>query len=408
MQALRCALAHTRVRAARPHARAFGTSMARLQELRKTGLYDMHVTNGGKMIPFAGYSMPLLYDPIGATDSHNYVRKKVGLFDVGHMVQSMFRGVSVGKFLEYLTPSSLRALPSHGSTLSVLLNPTGGIIDDTVITKHNRDSFYVVTNAGRRDEDLKWFAERLEQWNAEQGERHKVSHQVLEDYGLVALQGPEAAAHLQTLVDDDLSKLLFGHSAFMKLKGIRVHVARGGYTGEDGFEISIRPPHTEFIASLLATGPAQWTGLGARDSLRLEAGMCLYGHDLDETIGPVEAGLSWVIGKERREPGAAPFIGAETVLKTLKEGPAKRRIGLVVEGAPAREGMRIFDAEGTKELGVVTSGIPSPTLGKNIAMGYILNGSHKKNTPISVEVRKKMRPAVVTPMPFVPAKYYRG
>ena len=218
----------------------------------------------------------------------------------------------------------------------MLLNERGGILDDTVITKHANDAFYVVTNAGRRNEDLAWFKAKLEEWNAGAvaKEKGKVEHEVLENWGLLALQGPEAATIVQGLTAFDLRSLTFGRSAFVPLEGFNVHVARGGYTGEDGFEISIPPAQTIELAKLLLRPPVQLTGLGARDSLRLEAGMCLYGHDLDESTSPVEAGLTWVIGKERREKGG--FIGAEGVLKHIRDGPPRRRVGLIVEGAPAR------------------------------------------------------------------------
>ncbi|EJF58046.1 glycine cleavage system T protein [Dichomitus squalens LYAD-421 SS1] len=376
--------------------------------LRKTGLYDFHVENGARMVPFAGYSMPLSYGTLGAVASHHHVRKSVGLFDVGHMVQSNFRGPTATAFLEWLTPSSLKFLSPYTSTLSVLLNERGGIIDDTVITKHAEDAFYVVTNAGRRDRDLAWFKEKLEEWNA--GEKAKaegkVEHEVLEDWGLLALQGPEAAQYLQGLTSFDLRELTFGRSAFVPIEGFNLHVARGGYTGEDGFEISIPPSQTVEVAQLLSKPPVQLTGLGARDSLRLEAGMCLYGQDLDEDTTPVEAGLTWVIGKERRENGE--FIGAEGVRKHLKEGPPRRRVGMIVEGAPARQGARIFAPSSNEQIGSVTSGIPSPSLGKNIAMGYVKSGWHKKGTEVEVDVRNKLQKAVLRTMPFVPARYYRG
>ncbi|EDR07385.1 uncharacterized protein LACBIDRAFT_250466, partial [Laccaria bicolor S238N-H82] len=371
------------------------------EQLRKTGLYDFHIENGAKMVPFAGYSMPLAYGNVGQVASHNHVRSSAGLFDVGHMVQSNFRGQTATEFLEWLTPSSLTALSPYTSTLSVLLNENGGIIDDTIITKHAPDAFYVVTNAGRRDVDLPWFTKKLEEWNA----KGKVEMEVLEDWGLLALQGPAAATYLQALTSFDLRLLTFGKSAFVPIEGFNLHVARGGYTGEDGFEISIPPSQTVEVAKLLSKTPVQLTGLGARDSLRLEAGMCLYGHDLDETTSPIEAGLSWVIGKDRKEAG--DFIGAEGVRQHLKDGPPRRRVGLVVEGAPAREGAKIFTPSG-EELGIVTSGIPSPSLQKNIAMGYVKSGSHKKGTEVEVEVRNKRRKAVVTPMPFIKPNYWRG
>lgn len=374
--------------------------------LRKTGLYDFHISNGAKMVPFAGYSMPLAYGDVGQVASHNHVRQKVGLFDVGHMVQSNFRGATATQFLEWLTPSSLSTLPSYSSTLSVLLNEQGGIIDDTIITKHAQDAFYVVTNAGRRDRDLAHFQEKLAEWNAsEQGKQGPVEMEVLEDWGLLALQGPEAAPYLQSLTSFDLRQLTFGKSAYVPIEGFNLHVARGGYTGEDGFEISIPPSQTVEVAKLLSKDPVKLIGLGARDSLRLEAGMCLYGNDLDETTTPVEAGLTWVIGKDRKENGT--FIGAEAVRKHLKEGPPRRRVGLVVEGAPARQGAKIVGPE-KEQIGVVTSGIPSPTLGKNIAMGYIKNGFYKKGTEVEVDVRNKLRKAVITPMPFIKPNYWRG
>ncbi|KAJ7289279.1 glycine cleavage system T protein [Mycena rebaudengoi] len=376
-------------------------------ELKKTGLYDFHVSNGAKMVPFAGYSMPLAYGDVGQVASHSHVRSSVGLFDVGHMVQSIFRGSTATGFLEWLTPSSLSSLKPYTSTLSVLLNERGGIIDDTIVTKHAEDAFYVVTNAGRRDRDLEWFSQKLKEWNAsEAGAKGPVEMELLDGWGLLALQGPAAASYLQSLTSYDLKELVFGTSAFIPIEGFNLHVARGGYTGEDGFEISIPPSQTVEVAELLSKSPVQLTGLGARDSLRLEAGMCLYGNDLDEDTSPVEGGLSWVIGKDRKENGT--FIGAETVRQHLKDGPPRRRVGLVIDGAPARQGAKIF-APSTKDLlGTVTSGIPSPTLGKNIAMGYVLNGWHKKGTEVEVEVRNKMRKAVLTPMPFVKPKYWRG
>ncbi|CEL55392.1 aminomethyltransferase [Rhizoctonia solani AG-1 IB] len=377
--------------------------------LRKTILHDYHVANQAKMVPFAGYSMPLQYGSVGQVASHNHVRQSVGLFDVSHMVQSYVSGSSATAFLEYLTPSSLSSLPEFSSTLSVLLNEHGGIIDDAIISKHSQDVYYVVTNAGRRERDLAWLNEQIEKWNNEEGKGRgkEVNLEVLENWGLVALQGPKAVEVLQNVSSFDFSSLLFGRSAFVDITGIRCHVARGGYTGEDGFEISIPPEHTVNITELITKPPVQLTGLGARDSLRLEAGMCLYGNDLDETTSPVEAGLSWVIGKSRKEKGG--FIGAETVLKQLKEGVTRRRVGFVIPEAPAREGAKIFAADSPEtQIGVITSGIPSPTLGTNIAMGYIKHGHHKKGTKVLIDVRKRLRDAEVRGMPFVPTKYWKG
>ncbi|KAF8514465.1 hypothetical protein JB92DRAFT_3143076 [Gautieria morchelliformis] len=373
------------------------------QQLKKTGLYEYHRSHKAKMVSFGGYSMPLTYGDVGQVASHNHVRQGAGLFDVGHMVQSMIRGPSALSFLERLTPSSLHALAPFASTLSVLLNEQGGIIDDLVITKHSNHEFYVVTNAGRRERDLAWITDQMRLWNEARDD--KVEMEVLEDWGLIALQGPKAAEYLQGLTASDLKPLTFGRAAKIMIDGIKVHVARGGYTGEDGFEISIPPEHTAHLAELLARPPVQLTGLSARDSLRLEAGLCLYGHDLDEDTTPVEAGLTWVIAKNRRESG--DFIGAGGVLRHLKNGPPRRRVGFVVDEVPAREGAEVFSPEG-ELIGKVTSGIPSPTLGINISMGYVKNGWHKKGTDVQIQVRKVSRKAVVRSMPFIETRYWRG
>lgn len=247
------------------------------------------------------------------------------------MVQHRFDGPGSLAFLESLVPTSLSTLEPFSSSLSVLLNDQGGILDDLIISKQEDDNhWYVVTNAGRRSEDLEHLQEKLKLWNG-----NKVDHQVMEDWGLVALQGPKAMEVLAQHTKVDLSKLTFGKSIKASVAGTECHIARGGYTGEDGFEISIPPAETEAVTvALLNTLPTQLAGLAARDSLRLEAGMCLYGHDLDESISPVEGGLSWVISKDRR--AKADFPGADRILRELKEGPKRRRVGLLIEGAPAR------------------------------------------------------------------------
>lgn len=319
-------------------------------EHARTGLYDFHIKNGGKMVPFAGYDMPLSYGNVGqgewciasgsrvarshhlhAVTSHNHVRNECGLFDVGHMVQHRFEGPGALTFLESLVPTSLSTLEPFSSSLSVLLNDQGGIIDDLILSKQDdSEHWYVVTNAGRRDEDLTHIADKLRAWTG-----GKVEHQIMDGWGLVALQGPSAVKVLAKHTDADLNNLTFGRSVKASVAGAECHIARAGYTGEDGFEISIPPAETEAVTqALLDTSPTQLAGLAARDSLRLEAGMCLYGHDLDESISPVEAALSWLISKPRR--AQADFPGAQRILQELKEGPKRRRVGLVIEGAPAR------------------------------------------------------------------------
>ncbi|PKI82876.1 aminomethyltransferase [Malassezia vespertilionis] len=395
--------------------RFFSSARACAAELNKTGLHAFHRRHGAKLVPFGGYSMPLSYSDVGQIASHHHVRSHTGLFDVGHMVQHMFEGPGALRFLQHLTPASLQSLEPFSSTLSVLMSPSGGILDDLIITKHTENKFYVVTNAGRRDEDLQHFAEQKAAWEQAHPEA-TFRHNVMEEQGLIALQGPTSASVLASVLPHsfDLAKLTFGRSAWVPVavnsktnETVLCHVARAGYTGEDGFEISVPPGYVDDVATaLIENDEVQLAGLAARDSLRLEAGMCLYGHDLDESVSPIEGGLAWTVGKDRRAD--ADFLGAERVLKELKEGPQRRRVGFTVTGGIAREGAKIFAEDGTTEVGKVTSGIPSPTLGKNIAMGYVKNGYHKKDTPVKVEIRGKPRDAVVTRMPFVPNKFYRG
>ncbi|KAI1868676.1 uncharacterized protein JN550_006251 [Neoarthrinium moseri] len=401
------------------------------EPLKKTPLYDLHLAHGAKMVPFGGFHMPVQYASLSVSASHHFTRSHASLFDVGHMVQHRFSGPGALDFLQRVTPASLRTLPVHQSTLSTLLWPaTGGIVDDTIVTKLADDLFYVVTNAACRDKDLAYLGEQLAQWEGEGGAK-KVDHEVLDGWGLVALQGPLSEDILSEILvapsEAALRELYFGQSRFVMVRvgGGRelsqpVLVSRGGYTGEDGFEISIHPDDTVAVTEALldAAGPdrLQFAGLGARDSLRLEAGMCLYGHDLDDTTTPVEAALSWVIGKDRRDatdPAAGAFHGAEVILPQLKPkskggaGVERRRVGLVVDGAPAREGAEIVDTDGNA-VGVVTSGCPSPTLGRNIAMGYIRDGLYKAGTEVQVKVRGRARKATVAKMPFVPSKYHKG
>lgn len=376
------------------------------------------------MVPFGGFHMPVQYSSLSVSASHHFTRNHASLFDVSHMVQHRFSGPGANAFLERITPASISGLETHRSGLSTLLWPvTGGIVDDTIITRLGPESFYVVTNAACREKDLKYFEEQLEEFKKEGGE--KVEWEILEGWGLVALQGPLSEDILSSVLvepeETKLRELYFGQSKFIKVKLLSgeasslLLVSRGGYTGEDGFEISIPPTEavavTEALLQSATEEKLQLAGLGARDSLRLEAGMCLYGHDLDDTTTPVEAALSWVIGKDRRTSGG--FHGAEVILRQLTpkskggSGVERRRIGLIVEGAPAREGADIVDEKGEK-IGIVTSGCPSPTLGKNIAMGYIKDGFHKSGTNVEVVIRGKKRKAQVTKMPFVPSKYWKG
>ncbi|KAK0633386.1 hypothetical protein B0T14DRAFT_418079 [Immersiella caudata] len=401
--------------------------------LAKTPLYDLHLAHSAKMVPFGGFHMPVQYPSLSVSASHVFTREHASIFDVSHMVQRIFSGPGAAAFLERVTPSGVAALGVHKSTLSCLMGTDGkgGIVDDTIITRLPDEEFYVVTNAACRDKDDGYFEGEMQKWNGEKGEGMEVRQEQLDGWGLVALQGPEAVEVLGRCLDQgtgvDLKKVLFGQSVYarVKMQGMEVSsellISRGGYTGEDGFEISIPPEETVAVTeALLAAGGkerVQLAGLGARDSLRLEAGMCLYGHDLDESTTPVEAGLGWIIPKERRTAdsgyyGAGVLAGQLVLRSKGGTGVRRRRVGLVVEGAPAREGAEIVSRpeEGGEpvKLGTVTSGCPSPTLGKNIAMGYVKDGFHKAGTEVDVVVRGRVRKAVVTKMPFVPTKYWKG
>ncbi|KAK5655036.1 hypothetical protein OQA88_6795 [Cercophora sp. LCS_1] len=414
--------------AALPNTQIRHGSSSSAESLAKTPLFDFHVAHGGKMVPFGGFHMPVQYQGLSVSQSHTFTREHASIFDVSHMVQRIFSGPGAAAFLQRVTPSGVDALEEHRSTLSVLLRAdgSGGIVDDTIITKLSANKFYVVTNAGCREKDDQYFEEELAKWDGEE-----VVQEQLNGWGLVALQGPEAEEVLGKVLDEDsgvgLKKLYFGQSVYAKLKlrGMQISspvlISRGGYTGEDGFEISILGDETVDVteALLAAGGPekVQLAGLGARDSLRLEAGMCLYGHDLDELTTPAEAGLSWIIPKERRGADAG-YYGAEKIASQLVlrskggAGVERRRVGFIVEGAPAREGAEIVsrpsDGGEASKIGVVTSGCPSPTLGKNVAMGYVKDGFHKSGTEVDVLVRGKPRKAVVAKMPFVPTKYWKG
>ncbi|OHF01075.1 glycine cleavage system T protein [Colletotrichum orchidophilum] len=396
----------------------------------KTPLYDFHIAHGGKMVIFGGHHMPVQYAGQSLAESHHFTRNHASLFDVSHMVQHRFTGPKAAAFLETVTPSSVADMEVNTSKLSTFLHPgTGGIVDDTMITRLGENEYAVVSNAGTREKIFKYLTEHTASLQKPEGT--DFWWEVLEGYGLIALQGPQSAEVLQEVLDPvdglDLSKLYFGNTGFARLRyqvdgqwkstSEKAMISRGGYTGEDGFEISFKStdgeagPLAETLLKVAGPERLQLAGLGPRDSLRLEAGMCLYGHDIDDTTTPVEGSLSWIIPKERRTKGG--FHGAEVINKQLVPkskggaGIERRRVGFVISGAPAREGAEIFTKDGEK-VGVITSGSPSPTLGKNIAMGYVKEGLHKSGTELDVVVRGKKRGAVVSKMPLVPSKYFKG
>eukprot|EP00030_Apusomonadida_sp_AF-17_P007575 a841956_130.p1 GENE.a841956_130~~a841956_130.p1 ORF type:complete len:423 (+),score=188.23 a841956_130:61-1269(+) len=384
--------------------RAASASYGTDAPLKKTALHDLHLELGARMVPYAGWSMPVQYSD-GVLQSHHHVRTKAGLFDVSHMGQLRLAGANAIDFIEKLVPGNVRILKPGGCRLSCYTNESGGIIDDTVITRM-ADHLYIVVNAGCYDKDMAHFKKHLGRAD-EAG--LQVGLETLSHHSLLALQGPSAAAVLASLIPnpETLKSFAFMTARSLVVGGHECHVTRCGYTGEDGFEISVLSSGAVDLArKILAHQDVKPAGLGARDSLRLEAGLCLYGNDIDETITPIEAGLSWFVGKRRQTEGG--FLGAEVVLKQMKEGVSKMRTGLIVEGAPARNGAKLFTEDGKTQVGVVTSGVPSPTLGKNIAMGYLATALVAPGTKVAVQGRKGFQPAVVTQLPFVQTRYFRA
>lgn len=364
--------------------------------LKTTPLDALHRSLGGKMVPFAGYAMPVQY-PAGVLTEHNHTRAAAGLFDVSHMGQVALRGDNVAAALESLVPGELQALGDGRMRYTLLLNDQAGILDDLMVTNRG-DYLYVVVNAACKETDIAHLRASLPS---------SVTVEPWEDRALLALQGPQAAAALQRHCDADLSGLRFMSSAEMEIGGVQCLVSRSGYTGEDGVEISVSSGYAEALAeSLLAEPEVEPIGLGARDSLRLEAGLCLYGHDIDETTTPVEASLTWSIGKRRRAEGGFP--GDAVVRRQLSDGTARRRVGIRPDGrAPAREGTDLTDLDGNS-IGTITSGGFGPTAGGPVAMGYVRTEHADTGTKINAIVRGKPLSAQVADMPFVTQNYYRG
>ena len=372
-------------------------------EPRKTCLYDLHAENRGKIVNFSGWLLPVQYGEAIAA-SHQHTRTYASLFDVGHMMQTRVSGGDATDFLESLTTSDLRNLGKGCAVLTVFTNENGGILDDLIITKDDDDKYFVVSNAGRRNEDSALLVNRQEEYKA-QGKSVNLHFLDPLEQGLIALQGPTASTGLQPLVNINLKELRFMNSVETEVLGNRIRVSRCGYTGEDGFEISVPSEFaTGLVQKILQTPDTKLAGLGARDSLRLDAGLCLYGHDINEDTTPVEAGLTWLVAKRRR--AEANFPGAQRILWQIKSGTTKKRIGLLLgHGPPAREGAAILTPEGER-VGNITSGGPSPTLGRPIAMGYVPPDLAQYGGGVLVEIRGKTYKATVTRMPFVKTNYY--
>lgn len=368
--------------------------------LRRTPLYDFHLAHGGKMVAFAGWSLPVQYRD-SHVDSHLHTRRHCSLFDVSHMLQTKIFGCDRVRLMENIVVGDIAELRPNQGTLSLFTNEAGGILDDLIVTNTSEGHLYVVSNAGCRDKDLALMQDKVKEF---QNRGLDVGLEVV-DNALLALQGPTAAQVLQAGVTDDMRKLPFMTSAVMEVFGVSgCRVTRCGYTGEDGVEISVPAAGAVHLATALLKNPeVKLAGLAARDSLRLEAGLCLYGNDIDEHTTPVEGSLSWTLGKRRRV--AMDFPGAKIIIPQLKGEVQRRRVGLICEGAPMRAHSPILNTEGTV-IGTVTSGCPSPSLKKNVAMGYVAFKYSRPGTQLLVEVRRKQQMTVVSKMPFVPTKYY--
>lgn len=355
-----------------------------------------HRARGARMVPFAGYEMPIQYEGIVA--EHTWTRESAGLFDVSHMGQLYISGEGVEAALEAVLPIDLSTLKHGAPRYSLLLDENGGVLDDLMVTRWS-EGFYLVVNGATKWDDIAHLREHLP-------DEVTISH--MDESALLALQGPKAFAALDRLVSGEtpLGSLTFMKGAAFKLGGVDAWISRSGYTGEDGFEISLPAESVGAVADLICAEPeVKPIGLGARDSLRLEAGLPLYGHDMTPETSPIEAQLLFGINKRRRTQGGFP--GAYRIIREINEGTARKWVGLKLEGRlPAREGAEVFAGEA--HVGTVTSGGFSPTLGAPIAMAYVASEHAATGTALEVEVRGRRLVATVTPTPFVPHRYHRG
>jgi len=384
---------------------------ASVKDLKKTALFGLHTEYSGKMVDFAGWAMPVQYKE-GIKESHIHTRTSASVFDVSHMGQLRIEGNDRASFLESLVVGDIKGLPESAGRLTLFTNENGGIIDDSVVTNAG-DHLYVVINAGCKDKDMEHIGAHLA---AAKGKGMDVDVMEMEENSLIALQGPKAATVLSRFLPDsfNLAAMNFMTGVEVDIRGVKCRVTRCGYTGEDGFEVSIPTSNVVSITEeLLGQEEVLPAGLGARDSLRLEAGLCLYGNDIDMTTTPAEAVLGWTISKNRREE--ANFLGADRILPQLKKKsdggipPERKRVGFVITGkaAPARQGTRIMSADGD-EIGQVTSGCFSPSLNYPIGMAYVKRDFAKVETPLFFDVRGKKIEGEVRKMPFVPAQYYKA
>ena len=369
--------------------------------LLQTPLHALHLELGARMVPFAGYDMPVQY-PLGVLKEHLHTREQAGLFDVSHMGQIRLVGADAAKALETLVPVDIIDLPVGMQRYAMFTNEQGGILDDLMVANLGNDELFLVVNAACKDQDLAHLRQHI-------GTLCQVQP-LFEERALLALQGPAAVKVLQRLAPE-VADMTFMQFKPVVLLGVDCYVSRSGYTGEDGFEISVPNASAEALARhLLAEPEVAAIGLGARDSLRLEAGLCLYGHDMNADTTPIEASLLWAISKVRRADGsrAGGFPGAAAIFAQQHSGVARKRVGLLPqERTPVREGAEIVDEAGTV-VGSICSGGFGPTLGAPVAMGYVDQAHAALDTPLWAIVRGKRVAMKVSKMPFVAQRYYRG
>jgi aminomethyltransferase len=368
------------------------SAAALLEDLKQTPLHEWHKKQGARMVPFVGYEMPVQY-PSGIITEHNHTREKAGLFDISHMgVVKITEDPDYIWVLERLIPIDIKEMTIGQMRYGVLLSEEGYILDDLIVSKFEK-YFLIVINAGCKDQDYEYMKRFLRT-------------ELFEDTALLALQGPKAREVMRKICEP-ASKLPFMTMGQYQILGQDAYVSCSGYTGEDGFEIIIPSSISQELADqLLMFEEVKPIGLGARDSLRLEAGLCLYGHDVDATKTPVTAGLTWSLGKRRRVEG--DFVGDELILEQLAQGVPSKRVGLKgLDKAIAREGAKIFSENG-QEIGIVTSGVPSPTLGFPVAMGYVDTKYSSLGNQVKIEIRGQHYPFEIIKMPFVQHNYYRG
>jgi len=363
----------------------------------KTPFWALHKEMGGKMVAFAGYDMPVQYDGMGVLKEHLHTRSAAGLFDVSHMGQALLTAASdPAVALEKIVPGDIIGLEPWKTRYTVLLNDEGGIIDDLMVTRWDDKTLFLIVNAACKDKDFAAIQKKI-------GGQVKLQH--LPDRALLALQGPQAESVMSRLLPQ-AAALKFMTATKVKYEGHELYLSRSGYTGEDGYEISVPAPlAAAFAKKLLAYDEVKWIGLGARDSLRLEAGLCLYGHDLDEQTTPVESSLKWVIQKRRREEKG--FCGADKIIRQLKDGAARLRVGIKPDGrAPLREGTELLSADGRK-IGVITSGGFGPSVDGPVAMGYVETAFSEVGTRLQALLRGTPRPCEVAALPFIKPNYKR-